>query len=415
MRFEPFSTPDDAALRRRLVRDTLGAESRNFARGLVRRWRDPLRAHSSGVVELLSDWACAPPTLRQCLGFPLQHFRQWLREARDPLWPAVAAAAHLCSHGFVAEWTATLHEPRRVHWGRFVTPPALRFAVEADASACVLRVWDAGGRSTTGPLEGTAPTGWTADHAVRTEHGHLHVVESGAQDLRPFSSPFEPCTVSNVEVASSIRDALSVMTHYAPAYRSWVEDAIRCVVPIPLLPGGLSQSQSVQGLPAVVRIACPLDPVAIAESLVHEASHQYAHYAESVGPTSNGRDPRRYYSPYPRQDRPIERILLAYHAFANVCLFYRCCADAGAPFADTCERNRRMHEPLLSQLDSVLAASPGLTDMGHALWHPASARLLGRQPSAEAPAPAPCTGEGVDLDSGPVLFGARPGSTGVSC
>ena len=47
----------------------------------------------------------------------------------------------------------------------------------------------------------------------------------------------------------------------------------------------------------------------------------------------------------------------------------------------------------LAKLDSVLEASPGLSEMGRALWGPASERLFGPRASGEPD----CLGEGGDL------------------
>ena len=70
-------------------------------------------------------------------------------------------------------------------------------------------------------------------------------------------------------------------------------------------------------------------PMDIAEVLVHECAHQYFYLLAYVGPYDDGSDERLYWSPPLRRNRPLSRILMAYHALANVRLFYAAVRASG--------------------------------------------------------------------------------------
>ena len=119
-------------------------------------------------------------------------------------------------------------------------------------------------------------------------------------------------------------------------------------------------------------VDCPA--VAIAEILVHEASHQYYFLSARYGSLLNGPD-RPYFSPIKETKRPLSMILLAYHAFANVMLFYRLCRRNGLGDNDYCRANEAQLAPQLAVLQDTLSRSKALSPLGQALWKPVAARL----------------------------------------
>jgi HEXXH motif-containing protein len=112
----------------------------------------------------------------------------------------------------------------------------------------------------------------------------------------------------------------------------------------------------------------------IAEILVHESSHQYFYLLERLGPVDDGADARRYWSPATGSERPLRRILIAYHAFSNVWLFYQACraSNVGSDYLATNEpKIRRM----ITELDAPLRDNPALTALGRALHEPLAERI----------------------------------------
>ena len=128
--------------------------------------------------------------------------------------------------------------------------------------------------------------------------------------------------------------------------------------------------------PGVVRLSLAHDAATIGELLVHEATHAYVHLLEHAGPVDDGSDATLYYSPFKRAMRPIRAILLAFHAFANVALFYRALLRRNAPI------NRLAVQDTLAELEQHLYAvttplrsTSALTDKGAALRDHLLARL----------------------------------------
>jgi HEXXH motif-containing protein len=116
------------------------------------------------------------------------------------------------------------------------------------------------------------------------------------------------------------------------------------------------------------------------EMLVHEASHQYYEIADWLAPLTNGTDTALYYSPFKRAERPIDRLLTAYHAFANVLLLYIQLAnkDAHANYV------KAEAQTLITQLRDTQAAlerSPGLTVGGELLWRTLAVALSEHYPN----------------------------------
>jgi HEXXH motif-containing protein len=118
------------------------------------------------------------------------------------------------------------------------------------------------------------------------------------------------------------------------------------------------------------------NPLALAEMLIHEATHQYYHLLTRVAPVHDGSDDNLYYSPVKRRGRPLPFILLAYHAFGNVLLFTRACIQAGVPDPQQyLRKNEAELVPQLQQLEEGLRQTRALTPAGLALWRGLADRI----------------------------------------
>ena len=109
--------------------------------------------------------------------------------------------------------------------------------------------------------------------------------------------------------------------------------------------------------------------------LVHEISHQYYSLLTRLGPVDDGSDQNLYYSPFPRANRKMNRILLAYHAFANVLIFYYDGYKRDLIQKATYSAVVARHGSDLATLKSHLDASNGLTEIGFGLYRPVRERL----------------------------------------
>ena len=119
-----------------------------------------------------------------------------------------------------------------------------------------------------------------------------------------------------------------------------------------------------------IAISAPASPIAIAELLVHECSHQYFHLAEEFGPIQDPEDKTAYWSPVAKRYRPIGRILCAMHAFANLELFYGQCIERGFDDHGYARCCCETHRSEIAELRKALATSRGLTPVGQDLWAP---------------------------------------------
>jgi HEXXH motif-containing protein len=194
----------------------------------------------------------------------------------------------------------------------------------------------------------------------------------GAHDFRDLNLPLlEKIGKKDVRVC---RQALEILEAHAPAYYRWVFRIVRQVVL--LRPENeLLRSGGETNLLALIYMSCVAKPMALAEMLVHEASHHYFNLLCRVGPPDDGTDKNLYFSPAVNRPRPLDRILIAYHAFANISLLYRLCLDGGVADDGYCRAGLSQMLPQLEQLESPLRDNPALTPVGRALFEPLFSRL----------------------------------------
>jgi HEXXH motif-containing protein len=176
--------------------------------------------------------------------------------------------------------------------------------------------------------------------------------------------------------------AVSLIAEFADIYLPWVSNVIRDLVPLRARPGIFS-SGSIDLSPGVVCVSNSVsnheNPWALAEVLVHEATHQYLYIARRLGRMDDGKDDTLYFSPFRNTGRPIYNILITYHAFANVVLFYRTALAHGQSADGTSalvvqERVKEL-EQTLQPLEQALQSTRSLTPLGLALWEPLRGQL----------------------------------------
>ena len=353
----------DPAGRRELLGRILVSQAQEYCQGLSRRFGQAIAARSSGLSELLAERSKRECSHAEALGFPIPYHRQYFGAPDfDPVWPAAATALHLHALGQPIEFEATFSRPRALLAGHQLASQVARVQLCGGA----LSAWDAAGKiASWQPLE-------------RAESDALGVLIVGERALAgtPFENQRGWPEPNEVEITDNLRRALAALEHYAPAYSSWVLDVLRYVVP--LAPPGptLRTSHSVKGLAGVVFMSFPGSAMHTAETLVHECAHQIYHLAEEWFRLDNGRDHNTYHSHFVNKQRPIDRLLIAFHAFANIVLFYRSCLDAGAPFADECRRLIAKDLPHVDEFRRHLRASCGLTRAGRALCEPLFERVF---------------------------------------
>jgi len=201
----------------------------------------------------------------------------------------------------------------------------------------------------------------------------------------------DPALLANPETLSvekaAAADALKFIRDFGGGYAKWVERSVRCIglmitpdenklsncymsASYPLIPGYVAF-----GFPnARDRISAP----EASENLVHEASHQYYQLLAAVFPVSTGEDTDLYHSALAKRARPVEKILLAYHAAANMTLFhYEALDRVKEHVQETSLLLERSYEYEQS-LRAPLEKTKGLTPVGEMLWRPL-AELIDRK------------------------------------
>lgn len=277
--------------------------------------------------------------------------------------PAAVLAAfllHLAGRGLRADWSFSFSRPAAFFWGgKLLSEAIVELSVAGEGV-----FFDVGFRAATGEtwnltLE-PAPSGFM----LATPE------EIAALPIEQWPARARLSEQSREEIDATMQDALAILAKNAPDYFSWVVRVLRRVVPV-YSAENATQSQSCDRNPGVVAISFPARPVAVAEILVHECSHQYYHLTELLGRVTNGSDRREFYSPVKDRERPLEAILLAFHAFANMVFFYRRALASGLEDNGYCAANEARHRADLEQLGAHLESSTGLTALGLALFQPA--------------------------------------------
>lgn len=171
-----------------------------------------------------------------------------------------------------------------------------------------------------------------------------------------------------------LTQALDLLEAHLPHYFDWVVRIIRRVV---VLQSGRNvlHSGSPEHQYGTILISDNFRVLSVAEMLIHEASHQYFELLNKLGPTVDSSHTELYYSPVKQCDRPLHKILLAYHAFANVMLFYRGVAECGLADSRIAKFQSVLNDEL-RQLEQPLLKNDAILPIGRALVEPLIARSV---------------------------------------
>lgn len=375
--YSGFSCPAEK-LNERFV-DLLTTEyAREYVSRFIGKFEGHLSRNGSGATSVLTRWAEGEADFRTVWDPAFGGIRKAVLfdQQEDAARRAASLILRLHQGGCPGDWELTLGTPVRLNWGRWLLPPADRIAVSCRADSAVVRLRH--GAAAAEAKFWRSSDRWCADGAeplpVIGGDGGDRLVLMTRQALEPSNSEEIGHLVMETGLDSavtSIQAALSVLAEYAPEYLTWVDRVLRYVIPLRGV-NSMIRSGSSYDQPGLVQMTVEAKPVAIAEMLVHESSHQYYQILCRLGAVDDGSDSRLYYSPVKQTGRPISYILLAYHAFSNVLLFYRKCHDADTGY---CQENEAAVRSQLLQLEPALRDTPSLTPIGRALWEPLSSRI----------------------------------------
>ncbi|TDR82680.1 aKG-HExxH-type peptide beta-hydroxylase [Paludibacterium purpuratum] len=348
-----------------------------------------LAERSVGVIPLIERWRqrsqCG--SLDAGLAWDMAFGRvQWALETDevDAGDVALHLALHLTSHGLPGDWRGSLSEAGMMRWGNWLLPVEGEVSVVSDGGQASVSFVDFA-RGAPSTLSFYADEhGWQCDQPeallrVGIHQSILLLPEFAIRGQLTLEDQFgsivgypEP----DAGMADTLARALDLLARYAPDYLIWVERVIRGAV-ICQCKETRTRSSTWSEAPGIILLSHTTDVATMAEMLVHEASHQYYHVVGRVGRVDDGSDRQLYYSPAVARERPLARVLIAYHAFANILLMYRDFRQNGLAMTGTTgwwHTAERM-EADVGVLAAPLCDNPALTAYGRALFEPLHQRV----------------------------------------
>jgi HEXXH motif-containing protein len=360
--------------------------ARQIVEAFLKRYRSDL-VH--GVIAVLETWISGP------VGFETAWNKEFgdlyaslvggIKDISEIRRCAAAFALRLHELGYSGDWQMEFGSPVQFCFHRWVLPASNTVRVLAGPE--IVRIHTGHDGSTDGVTFQQAESIWqlasghAAAEATCARTGY--VVLTRRSISRPTASrllsndvyDFNGRNAAETDGELMLRTwdcAADLIAEFAPVYHPWIGQVTRGLLPVPALQGKL-HSASDKFSPGVISVSNQGCSCMLAELLVHEATHQYCYILQRLGPIDNGSDQTLYYSPFRHMDRPIAAIVTAYHAFANILLFYRlargCGLAAEHPGVNCDERIHEIAEHL-GVLETALQKTSALTPIGRALWEP---------------------------------------------
>jgi len=281
-------------------------------------------------------------------------------------------AMHLGSLGAKGSWEIKLSNSNKFRWGNILLPPTSYLKVECEGD--VSRIEIENNEADLNFILHKKGLKWYCNdlekmYTVTGHQTYMKLFPKTYLFLPGFEAIVDQTVPSvNFEMVKMCEDALSIINKYTPEYIPWVRRSIKDI--FLLIRGDHNiDSGSIESYLGTVHFSAYTDPVPIAELLIHEAAHQHMNILAKLGPVDDGTDHNMYYSPPVDKHRRIHLILAAYHAFANVLIFYRICKDKGLDSKE-CDRQESLLLPWLDTLEKPLRNNKSLTEIGNALWQP---------------------------------------------
>jgi len=291
---------------------------------------------------------------------------------------AAAFALMAGAKGFGAEWRLDLSKATKFFWDDWALPECDKLMVISNDADAIIKLSLDGDQTQVSFVRSL--DAWkcqTPAQAVRLpsfgsgryrlvllpryaalDSGVFHDVDNAASVLETFSPAL-------IEI---LTQALDLLEKHLPQYFDWVVRIVRRVAVVHFERNVL-YSGSHEHQYGTIHISDNFRVLSLAEMLIHEASHQYFELLHKLGPTVDPGHTELYYSPVKKCDRPLHKILFAYHAFANVMLFYRGVAECGLADSWSAKFQNVLNDEL-RQLEQPLLENDAILPIGRALVEP---------------------------------------------
>jgi hypothetical protein len=291
---------------------------------------------------------------------------------------AAAFALMTGAKGFAGEWQLELSKPAKFFWDDWALPTCDKLTVTSDDTSASIKLMLDGDQTEVCFVRSL--DGWKCETPARVVRlpsigsGRRRLVllprsaalDSGAfRDLDDAALALETFAPDLIEI---LTQALDLLEEHLPHYFDWV---VRIIQRVAVLQSGRNvlHSGSPDNQYGTILISDNSRVLSVAEMLIHEASHQYIELLNKLGPTVDSSHTELYYSPVKQCDRPLHKILLAYHAFANVMLFYRGVAESGLADSRFAKFQNVLNDEL-RQLEQPLIRNNAILPIGRALVEP---------------------------------------------
>lgn len=155
------------------------------------------------------------------------------------------------------------------------------------------------------------------------------------------------------EVTNSLQTLL-LATKRFPGCIEWVSDITSVIIPLRSEGDSYFRSGSQKEIPGMIYADSFGGLIQLMEAIVHESAHGHLFMAETASPLVDPNHQGRYASPLRPEPRPLRGILLAYHAIAYICVFYReaIAQDLGSRSNCTAELERMQEK--MAEAETVL-------------------------------------------------------------
>lgn len=352
--------------------------ARNYIRHVLSSAAKQIDSCSSGITTLYEAWLQVDADFQMCWDVSFGELHRLPHSAPNEFMARVIGLAlRLASCGVPTDWSCIWDEPMSFRIGGQLFGHVFGVRAEWSCGRCLLSwrlehgLWDELAREATPHPELRRPI-----QKLRLEHNELFVLSNSATSGISSRLVGTPASDEHIrQFIGAAEGAVSVLRQYAPQYLKWIDKILRSIILLEPIIGG-RQSGTEEAQFGLIHMSYNSDPVLVAETLIHEAAHQYMTLLTRIGPVDDGSDVGQYYSPFKGMNRPIGSILAAYHAFANLALFYHALASNGISTKQNCVDQSRDLAVQLEQLEVALAGTRAMTTVGEQLWLPLRRQLL---------------------------------------